>query len=127
MTAILKISEKDSAKLCAKCQHLRGRRIDIWDSAKWQCFKFPIGIDVVNGNFVYENCVDTRTNITKCGLNGALYEEYMPPIRTEEPTIGGKEATELATEVVFDSEQLRKNREAAAAAIAAKRAAKGLL
>lgn len=115
--ALIDIETKEEIKTCQSCQHIRGNRSSPERSEFWECFKFPISINVVTGAKVYENCADARNNGLLCGILGAFWEEYIQPDYSEkllEPTIGGKKAIELPTEEIFKAEDLQANKDGAA-------------
>jgi hypothetical protein len=123
MTSSISETEVVEAKVktCATCKHLRGNRSYPQEFEKWECFKSAKTINIISGVISYANCRDLRFSKNSCDIDGKWYEEYIKPIYAETPFSGAQ-----MTEIVFDEDALKANREAAQKAIAERKAAKGL-
>jgi len=66
-------------KACVTCSNLRGQRTYPERAEEWECFKAPIGIDLVTGKKHYQSCIYTREHPELCGKEGKWYEEYKAP------------------------------------------------
>lgn len=120
---------EDDAKVCASCKHLIGVRYNTGEAEeRWKCghknntqeWKNNLVTGLKYRIFVITEIKRTRYEHCK----GDWYEEYLLPVK--EPTIGGLEAKEL-TEIVFDPDAIKRNREAAAKVIEERRQNKNKL
>lgn len=123
---------------CAKCKHLLGIRHNPDNAENWHCcspynvIKGGEYLDLVTGISKYlreyheGSLYILREDPKYCGPEGKWYEEYIPPVRTIAPSIGGRQAVELEIAAPFSETQLEDGKKAAADRVAALKARKKL-